>query len=228
MSGPLERVSVDLLDCVNGFKGYRYILSALDHYSRYVKLYPLRTKGTDEVSEAFERYVSDFGAPASLLCDNGGEFVAATFKELCRRHKIRTGYTTPYHPQGNSLTERMHRTVKSILGALCRGHPLRWPKLLQDIQVVMNQAVHTTTGQQPFFAFFNRYAPRRVGATLPEVLGTSEGLTIAHELLKNTHLNMSRKFRATAKQHRRNDMVNVGALVSVKAERLRHSGQRTR
>ena len=114
----------------------------------------------------------------------------------------------------------MHRTVKSILRALCRGHPLRWPKLLQDVQVVMNQAVHTTTGQQPFFAFFNRYAPRRVEATLPEVPGTSEGLTFAQELLKTTHLNMARKFRATANRYRRNEKVNEGALVWVKAETL--------
>ena len=63
----------------------------------------------------FGRYVGDFGTPISLICDNGGEFTSIAFKDLCKRHGIRMGYITPYHPQENSLTERMHRTVKSIL-----------------------------------------------------------------------------------------------------------------
>ena len=54
---PLERVSLDL---ISGYQGYRYVLTVLDHYSRYVKFYPLRTKGTNEVCEMFGRYVGDF------------------------------------------------------------------------------------------------------------------------------------------------------------------------
>ena len=183
-------------------------------------MYALKTKGTEEVCEAFERYVSDFGAPTTLLCDNGGEFTAAAFKELCRRHHIQTGYITPYHPQGNSLTERMHRTCKSILRSLCRGYPLRWPQLLKDTQVVMNKAIHTTTGQTPYFAFFSRHPPRNVGATLPQVSGTAEDIDLAHEILQQTHLNMSRKFRAVANRNRVNQKVEEGSLVWVKAETL--------
>ena len=216
---PLERVSVDLLDCVSGYQGYRYILTVLDHYSRYVKLYSLKIKGTEEVCEAFERYVSDFGAPTTLLCDNGGEFTAAAFKELCRRYHIWTGYITPYHPQGNSLSERMHRTCKNILRSLCRGYPLRWPQLLRDTQVIMNTTIHTTTGQTPYFAFFLRHPPRNVGATLPQVSGVAKERDLAHDILQQTHLNMSTKFRAVANRNRMNQKVE-GSLVWVKAETL--------
>ena len=154
---PLERVSVDVLDCVSGYQGYRYILSILDHYSRYIKLYALKTKGAEAVIQPFGRYVSDFGAPATLLADNGGEFTEAAFKDLCRRHRI---YITPYHPQGNSLSEQMHRTCNSVLRSLCKGYPLRWPHMLQHVQLVMNTAIHSTTGQTPYFAFFSRHPQR--------------------------------------------------------------------
>ena len=218
---PLERVSVDLLDCVNGCHGYRYILSVLDHYSIFVRLYPLRSKNTDEVCEAMEGYVSDFGAPTSLLADNGGEFTSAAFREMCRKFHIQTGYITPYHPQGNSLTERMHRTCKGILRALCQGYPLRWPKLLQKAQTIMNQAIHSTTGQTPYFGFYSRHPPNRnIGVLLPQVPGSDEDISLAHDLLKQTHLNMARKFRAVANRNRVNQNVEVGALVWVKAETL--------
>ncbi|KAG0714265.1 Transposon Tf2-9 polyprotein [Chionoecetes opilio] len=127
-------------------------------------------------------------------------------------------YTTPYHPQENSVTERMHRTLKSVLSTLCQGHPLRWPTLLQPCQITMNQAVHTSTGQQPYFAFFSRHAPRLVGAALPDVEGEQDDMDVAHALIRETHQKMSRRYRDVANQKRKNQVVEVGALVWVRKE----------
>ena len=90
---------------VVGQHGFRCVLTVTDQYSRYVKFYPLKTKGTEEVAEAFTKYVTDFGIPAALVMDNGGEFTSQLFKTLCQEHNIQTGYTTPYHPRGNSVTK---------------------------------------------------------------------------------------------------------------------------
>ncbi len=59
----LERVSLDLSDLVAGAQGYRYVLTILDHYSRFEKLVPLKSKGTEEVCRAFASYITDFGSP---------------------------------------------------------------------------------------------------------------------------------------------------------------------
>ncbi len=74
--------------------------------------------------------LSDFGIPRVILVHNGGKFTAQVFRSLCKTHTITIAYITPYHLQRNSVTERKHRTLKSILACLCNGHPLRWPKLL--------------------------------------------------------------------------------------------------
>ncbi len=79
---PLERVSLDLTDMVAGAQEYRYVLTITDHYSRYVKFYPLRTKNTEGVSEKFKNYVMDFGIPSTVLSDNGREFTSQTLREL--------------------------------------------------------------------------------------------------------------------------------------------------
>ncbi len=104
--------------------------------------------------EALFHYMSDFGIPRVLLVDDGGEFTAQAFHSLCKTHMITVAYTTRYYPQGNSVSERMHRTLKSILVCLFNGDPLRWPKLLSQCRAVMNTVVHMTTGQQPYFASF--------------------------------------------------------------------------
>ncbi len=114
---PLERVSMDIVDMVGGTQGFRYVLTVLDHYSRYTKLFPLKTKATEGVCEAFSSYIADFGQ-----------------------------------------------------------------RLLPACQKVLNLAVHTTTGEQPYFAFFSRRPPCQVGVRLPEIEGTEEGIAEAHAI----------------------------------------------
>ena len=152
---PLDRISIDLTDMLSGANGYRYVLTVIDHYSRYVKFYPLRTKMTEEVSKNFLCYLNDFGVPLSLILNNGSKFTSNLYKDLCKVHKINTGFTTPYHPQGNSISERMHRTMKTVLNMLCKGSPYKWPHYLGETQRVLNVAVHTTLGEQPHYVFFS-------------------------------------------------------------------------
>ncbi len=112
----------------------------------------------------------------------------------------------------------MHKTLKSVLAALCQGHPLRWPKLLQPCQVIMNQAVHTSTGQQLYFSFFSRYPPLLVSASLPSVDGAADELAEAHALVRETHQKMSRRYRDVANRARKTQRVEVGSLVWVRNE----------
>ena len=220
VSHPLERVSVDLTDMVAGMNGYRYILTVTDHFSRYVKFYRLRTKTSNEVSKRFQDYLYDFGAPQYLLLDNGGEFTSQQFRDLCRTYHIKLGYTTPYHPRGNSVTERMHQTLKTVLANLCRGHPLRWPNYIGECQRVLNSAIHITIGEQPHFAFFGRYAQRNIGVNLPEIVNEErkEAVAVAQEVLKETAQSMARKFRDVANRKRKNEKVECGDLVWVRNE----------
>ncbi len=115
--------------------------------------------------------------------------------------------------QGNSVTERRHRTLKTVLASLGQGHPLRWPKLLQTCQAIVSEAVHSTTGQQPCFAFYDRHPARAIGTRLPGIDGTEDGVAEAHAILKETHLKMARRYRSVANRRRRNQKVDVGSLV---------------
>ena len=215
---PLERIGIDLTDMVAGNHGFRYSLTVVDHYSRFVRFFPLKTKHTTHVTQALGQYVADYGPPGGIVLDNGGEFTSAEFQQFCHHQHIQLFYTTPYHPQGNGITERLHRTLKSILSALCQGHPLRWPQLLHACETTMNQAVHTTTGQQPFFLFFNRYPPRLVSAQLPSVEGEDEELAAAHALVRETHQRMARKYRSVANRQRKSQSVELNSLVWIRRE----------
>ena len=118
------------------------------------------------------------------------------------------------------MTERVHRSLKSVLSTLCAGHPQRWPQYLPSCQTALNHAVHTSTGAQPYFAFFGRHAPRKVGALLPSVPGDPEGLKVAHEVIQATHKSLTRRYREVANRNRKNAAVEVNTLVWVRRETI--------
>lgn len=126
-------------------------------------------------------------------------------------------YITPYHPQRNSITERMYRTLKSVLACLYNGYPLRWGKILPHCQATMNIAVHTT-GQQPYYAFFSLHPPRFINCELPSIDGTDEGISEVYTIVKDTHLKMARRYRAAVNKARKNKKVSLGKLMWVKTE----------
>ncbi|XP_063889312.1 uncharacterized protein LOC135116022 [Scylla paramamosain] len=124
VSQPLERIAIDLTDMTNGQEGQRYILTIIDHFSRYVKFYPLKTKHAQGIVAKLSQYISDFGRPLSILCDNALEFTGRELRTWAGLHGIELLYTTPYHPQSNGLIKRMHRTLKTVLSQMCKGYPL--------------------------------------------------------------------------------------------------------
>ncbi len=71
----------------------------------------------------------------------------------------------------------------------------------------MNQEVHTSTGQQPYFAFFSRHLPRLISASLPSLDGEADELAEAHALVRETHQKMSRRYRDAANHARKTQKV---------------------
>ncbi len=132
----LERIGIDLTNMVAGVQRHRYGLIIIDHYSWYVRFYQLKTKHTTHVTQA------DFGAPGGIVLGNGEEITSREFHQFFNQKQILLYYTTPYHPQGNGITECMHKTLKSVLAALCQGHPLIFPNHLQCVPVCLNTSVY--------------------------------------------------------------------------------------
>lgn len=87
------------------------------------------------------QYVADYGTPRNIVMDNRDEVTSRDFQDFCRRHTITTCYTTPHHPQGKGITERMHRTLKSVLAALCQG-PSMMAQTKSDSKFFSLQSFH--------------------------------------------------------------------------------------
>ena len=78
--------------------------------------------------------------PKRCIHDNGGEFTGWEFQNLLRETSIKYFPTTSRNPQANTICERMHQTVGSVLCVLLYNNP---PRTLSNAADLIDQAIAT-------------------------------------------------------------------------------------
>jgi transposase InsO family protein len=143
----------DLID-MNLYKtnnrGYRYIFTLVDIFSRNVFLLRLKNKDAKTLQTEFSEFLAKLNdKPKSLLLDNGTEFLGE-FAEYCKRENIKIRNTTSYSPQSNGVCERMNREVRKILKAMfVRNNDLVWFNKLDEVSKIKNLTYHSSIKIEP-------------------------------------------------------------------------------
>ena len=167
-TAPFEMICIDFLhlDVCQG--GFEYVLLVTDHFSKYTQAYATKNKSSKAAAEKlFNEYIPQFGFPKKIHHDMGGEFNSSLFAELHRLTGMRMSNTTPYHPMGNGLVERMNRTLINMLKALQEKEKKQWKKHLSKLMFAYNSTVHKSTGYSPFFLLFGRESRLPIDCILP-------------------------------------------------------------
>ncbi|GFV89425.1 retrovirus-related Pol polyprotein from transposon 17.6 [Trichonephila clavipes] len=103
----------------------------------------------------FENYISRYGAPISLISDNGPQFISDVFEHLSYRLDIKHIKTVTYRPQAN-LTERVNRILVQIITCFVEENHDNWDRFLHEFYFALRTAVNETTGKIPAELFLGR------------------------------------------------------------------------
>ena len=104
---PRKFVATDIVGHLSYVRNYCYVLTMLDHNSRYLEAIPLQRIDATTVARTFlKNWVYRHGPPRILHSDRGTQLESMALKEI----RIQKNHTTPYRPQGNSCLESAHRT----------------------------------------------------------------------------------------------------------------------
>ena len=127
---PWEVVAVDLMDPLpKSYAGHEYLLVAVDHYSKWTEIYPLKSATGKTVACTIVRQLfSRYGAPSSLLSDNGPQFTSRALASVCSSWGVEQVFISPYHPQSNWV-ERVNRNIKGMLQAFTGTDHRTWDTL---------------------------------------------------------------------------------------------------
>ena len=87
-------------------------LAICDHFTKHIKVFPMKTMTALEVAERCLEYCLTFGIPESVLTDQGSNFTSQVIENLLKRLDVHILRATAYHPQTDCITERFNRTIK--------------------------------------------------------------------------------------------------------------------
>lgn len=148
---PWQRVSVDITGPhPRSSKSNQYILTLVDHFSKWAEAIPLRNHTAPTVARALMIHVfSRFGAPQQLLTDRGTEFESQLFQELMKWMEIDKLRTTVFHPSCNGMVERFHRTLNSMLAKAINESQRDWDERLPIVLAAYRATPHESTGLSP-------------------------------------------------------------------------------
>lgn len=154
---PWQMISIDLVGPLpKSTKGYTYILTVADYFTKFTLFFPLRAATASAVAQRIEESVFlMFGAPQYLLTDNGVQFRSKEFLRLTNAYKTKVIFNAYYHAQANPV-ERVHRVLKTMLASYVKDNHRTWDRYLPQVACAIRTAVHEVTGMSPYFANFGR------------------------------------------------------------------------
>ena len=142
---PGETVVIDLLHFPKA-KGHKYLLVAVDAYSRWGELRALPDKYAATVADAIVETLLTNAAGGNrgiklIISDQGSEFkgdMAAAMTLL----KVQQRYTAAHRSEGHGLAERFNRSIANIVRTMVTQADPDWHKILPWAKLAYNSTVH--------------------------------------------------------------------------------------
>ena len=144
------------MDYIYGFpsdpQGDTGILVFVDRFSKMVHLLPVSVNVTAEESARLfvDTVFRLHGMPEDFVSDRDPKFTSAFWVETFRLLGTSLNYSTADHPQSDGQTERVNRVLLDILRSYATTFH-HWSDFLPMVEFAINNAVHASTGQTPFY-----------------------------------------------------------------------------
>ena len=149
----LDVVHIDLVGPLPPSRGFTYLLTCVDRFTRWPEAIPLTTITAEAVAQAFlSGWISRFGVPSTIVTDRGRQFESHLWKALMVFLGSKRTRTTAYHPQTNGMVERFHRQLKAALKA--QHNPTAWmdalPLVLLGIRTALKEDTLSTAAEMVY------------------------------------------------------------------------------
>jgi hypothetical protein len=155
---PLQRWGLNLLGPLPPAQGnLRYVVVDVEYFSKWIEAKPLATITSVTVQKFFwQNIVCRFGVPKAITVDNGTQFDAEAFRELCDQIGTKIHFASDRHLESsNGLVERANVIIMTGIMKLIFNQPRgKWPDELIKVVWSHNTTISRSTGFTPFKLLF--------------------------------------------------------------------------
>lgn len=143
---------VDLMDMNSLHKHndqVKYVLVAIDVFSRFVWCEPVQSKRGEDVAVAFQHILEEPRQPNTVRTDRGMEFRSREVNKYLQRHDIHHIYALNTETKAN-YAERVIKTIKhKVYRYLLKHNTKRYIDVLPQIVHSYNHTTHRSLGRSP-------------------------------------------------------------------------------
>lgn len=138
---------VDMSKFSKSNKGFKYILTVINCFTKFAFAIPLKTKSGPEMVKALMP-ILDSNPMKHFQTDQGTEFFNSNVKSLMKKYNINHYYT--FSDKKASIVERFNRTLKSKMWIMFSEQgTYHWLSNLPKFVLKYNNTVHRTIGVKP-------------------------------------------------------------------------------
>lgn len=191
-SGLFESLQADMLDMrslhPSRNKGYGWILTVVDIWSRKAFVVPVKHKSADEVAAAMKKVLIELPDNFRLATDKGSEFLNHKVKALLDAKGVNhtKAEIGDHHSQG--IIERFNKTLRDLIRKyLTASGSLNWYSALPALVKNYNQRVHRTMKAAPEDIAHGKMKPapnKRFDLAIQEVRKFRPGTKVRVQLAK--------------------------------------------
>ena len=147
-----------------GRGGVQKIIVCMDVFTKFVKLFAVKSATTEKTIEKMKIWTEEFGVPKNILSDNGSQFTSSKWLDFWNKQETLVRFTSVYRPASNPV-ERVMQTISECLRLNLKNTTHgKWPLLLEIVERKINCVEHTVTGFPPITLQYGLF-PRIDGVT---------------------------------------------------------------
>ena len=148
---------IDFMGPFQSSFGNMYILLAMDYVSKWVEATACPKNNAIKVVGFIQRNIlSRFGAPRTIISDEGNPFVNKVFAKLMSIYGIKHRMGLAYHPQSNGQAKISNREFKKILEKTVSASSKDWSIKPDDALWPCRTAYKTPIGMFPYIIVYGK------------------------------------------------------------------------
>nr|GEV69922.1 reverse transcriptase domain-containing protein [Tanacetum cinerariifolium] len=128
----IYRDAHDLVKSYDACQRNRYILVAIDYFSKWVEAKALLTNDARVVCKCLKSIFARFGTPRAIISDRGTHICNDQFAKVMLKYGVTHRLATAYHPQTSGQVEVSNRSLKRILERTIGENRASWSDKLDD------------------------------------------------------------------------------------------------
>ena len=142
--------STDLVDMTQYSKmnrGYKYILTNIDVFSKYAYAYPLKSKKTHDIKPCFEKIFKN-NKPKYIWSDKESSFLSKEMQQFFKDNNVKI-YHTNSHLKA-VVVERFNRSLRELMmKEFVKNNNTVWYNILPKLIKIYNNRYHSTIKMKP-------------------------------------------------------------------------------